>query len=302
MKRRLEDVSHFFLDHRGSPQPHQVPFLAPPSAERRARVIYVAGLGDHVTAAMTAAGLAASAAHLGRRVLVGQIHEQPFGVAVALGVTRTGDESVVVEAASNLWVSPEPLLGTQRPGVLFDQRATAEWGTWAAQVDLVLVHVNNPDRISRVPGMPIPDEFLAVAGEGGRDAAIHLYWTIKRTLSWNPSMEVGLIALGHHDDHLRSILEKLVQAVGTFLGRECPVVGMVPDAAALSRAFLSGVVVREGRDEISRLLKLVAGRWAASDTTPGRRSIHSGARLGSVRTSGDPRGKEPLRGGAEPCP
>jgi hypothetical protein len=143
--------------------------------------------------------------------------------------------------------------------------------------------------------MPIPDEFLVVAGEGGRDAAIHLYRTIKRTLSWNPSMELGLIALGHHDDRLRSIVKKLVQAVGTFLGRECPVVGTVPDASALSRAFLSGVV------ELSRLLKPVAGRWAASDATPGR-SIPAGARLGSVRTRGDLRGKEPLRGGAEPCP
>lgn len=302
MQRRLEDVSHFFLDHRSSLQPHQLPVLAPPGGDRRARTIYIAGLGDHVTAAMIVAGLAACVAHLGRRVLVGQIHEQPFGVAVALGVTRTGDESVVVEAASSLWVSPEPLLGTQRPGVLFDQRAAAQWGAVAAHVDLVIVHVNNHGGMSRVPGMPIPDEFLVVAGEGGRDEALHLYRTIKRALSWNPSMELGLIALDRQDDRLRSILNKVVQAVETFLGRECPVVGTVPDASALSRAFLSGVGFREGGDELPRLLKLVAGRWAASDATPGRRSIPADARLESVRTTGAPRGKEPLRGGEEPCP
>lgn len=301
MQRRLEDVSHFFLDHRSS-LPRQLPSRTPLGAERRARTVFVAGLGDRVTAAITAAGLAACAAHLGRRVLVGQIHEQPFDVAAALGVIRTGGDPVVVEAASNLWVSPEPLLGTQRPGVLLDQGAAAQWGTGAAHVDLVLVHVNNPDGISRAPGIPIPDEFLVVAGEGGRDAAIHLYRTIKRTLSWNPAMELGVIAWGHHDHRVRSVLQKVVEAVGRFLGRECPVVGTVPDASVLSRAFLAGVGFREGRDEVSCWLKLVAGRWTASGATPGRPPVPTGARLESARTTGDPHGTEPRRRGAEPCP
>lgn len=302
MQRRLEDVSHFFLDHRGSAQPHQPPSLALPRAEPRARVVYLAGLGDDVTTAMIAAGLAACVSTAGRRVLVAQLDEQPFGVAVALGVTRIGDESGVVELTSHLWVSPGPLLGARRPGVLFDQRRAVQWGAGAAHVDLVLVHVNNQQAISRVPGIPIPDEFLAVEGEGGRDAAIHVYRTIKRALSWNPAMDLGLIAIGHHSLRSGSSMDTLVRAVGTFLGRECPVVGAVPDASSLSRAVLSGVALREGRDEFSRSLKAVADRWIASDATLRRPPRLAGARFENVRNAGSARGKEPLRSEAEPCP
>ncbi len=298
MQRRLEDVSHFFLDHRTSVQPVSV---TPARAEPRARVVYVAGLGDDVSAAVITAGLAACAATSGRRVLLAQVDEQPFDVAIALGATRASDQSALMEAATDLWVSPRPLLGAKRPGVLFDQRLAGQWEAGAAQADVVLIHANNRHPISRVPGMPTPDEFLVMEGDGGRDAAIQVYRTIKRMVSWNSAVELGLIAVGGNDLRPGSSLERVAQAVGAFLARDCRVVGRVGDAAALSRAVLSGVVRCEARDEVSPWLKPIADRWDRF-AAPGRPPMLAGACREDARITGRQRGRDLLRHGPEPCP
>jgi hypothetical protein len=200
---------------------------------------------------MIVAGLAASLTRLGRRVLVAETHDQPFGVAFGFGIPTPRDDSQLVEAAADLWVSPVPLLGARRPGVLFDPPATADWQARATHADVVLVHVNHSHGLSRAPGMPIPDEYLVVAGEGAPDVPTHAYREIKRVVSWNPSVELGLIAVGELDEISGSARDKLVQAVATFLGRQCPLVGSVPTVSALCRAFISGTVLREGREEIT---------------------------------------------------
>src|SRR5574341_624316 len=275
MQRRLEDVSHFFFDH---PDPVPRREVLAPRAQwiaPRSRVIHVAGFGDHVTAGMIVAGLAASASRMGCRVLAAQTHEQVFGVAFGLGAATAGERSAIVQAAPSLWVSPMSLLGARRPGVLFDPPAAETWLARAALVDLVLVHVNHGDGATRLPTMPIPDEVIVVAGEGGHEAAIPLYRAVKRAVSWNARVEVGIVAAGTHDDRSRSTWDKLVQAVATFLGRPCPVVGAITDVSALSRAFLSGTLLHGESNEGARELTPIAGRWARPD--PGVSHFERGA-------------------------
>jgi hypothetical protein len=264
MQRRLEDVSHFFFDHPDSVPRSQA--LAPRAQgiAPRSRVIHVAGFGDHVTAGMIVAGLAATASRMGCRVLAAQTHEQVFGVAFGLGAATTAAQSAIVQAAPSLWVSPTSLLGARRPGVLFDPPAAETWLARAALVDLVLVHVNYGDGTTLTSAVPIPDEFIVVAGERGHEAAIPLYRAVKRAVSWNPRVELGIVAAATHDDRSRSGWNKLVQAAATFLGRPCPMVGAITDVSALSRAFLSGTLLRGESNEGARELMPIAGRWARS--------------------------------------
>jgi hypothetical protein len=276
MQRRLEDVSHFFFD-RSDPVPSHQP-SAPESQRigRRPRVIHMAGLGDHVTAGMIVAGLAATANRMGWRVLAAQTHDQPFGVAFGLGAQSDGGQSVVVQADRDLWVSPTSLLGAKRPGVFFEQLATANWLARVTHVDLVLVHVNHHGGMPLTPAMPIPHELIVVAGKGGREALIPVYRAIKRAVSWNPGVELGVVVTGVHDERLGSTWDKLVQGVATFLGRSCPVVGSVTNVSALSDAFLSGMLLRGGLNEAAPDLTRIVERWTGSVAEAGRRVIPDG--------------------------
>jgi hypothetical protein len=83
-------------------------------------------------------------------------------------------------------------------------------------------------------------------------------------VSSNSSLVVGLIEVGEQDEHSARARDQLVRAVGTFLERQCPVVGSVPSVSALSHAFMSGAVLREANDEISLAARKIAGRWPAS--------------------------------------
>ncbi len=288
MQRRLEDVSHFFFDHR-DPAPSVPPFSATSQGrEPRSRVIHVSGCGDHVTAGMIVAGLAASANRMGRRVLAAQTHDQPFGVAFGLGAESAGKKPVIVQADPDLWVATTSLLGAKRPGVFFDQPATALWLARASRVDLVLVHVNHHDGITPAPAMPIPDEFIVVAADCDGDALIDLYRAIKRAVSWNPCVKLGVLVAGAHDERTRS-WDRLIQAVSTFLGRPCSLVGSITNLSALSHAFLSGRLLRGGTNEVTREFAPIAGRWAGSDAGIGR-SIPAGARPEPGAAYGDVRG------------
>jgi hypothetical protein len=220
---------------------------------------------------MIVAGLAATANRMGWRVLAAQTHDQPFSVAFGLGAESDGGQSLVVQADRDLWVSPTSLLGARRPGVFFEQLATANWLARMTHVDLVLLHVNHHREMPRTPAMPIPHEFIVVAGEGGREALIPVYRAIKRAVSWNPAVELGLVVAGVHDERLGSTWDKLVQGVETFLGRSCPVVGSVTNVSALSHAFLSGMLLRGGSNEAARDLTTIVERWTGFDAGAGRR-------------------------------
>ena len=278
MQRRLEDVSHFFFDHRGPNPSHQSPARAIQRAERRPRIIYVGSLGHEFTVAVVVSGLATTAARLGRRVLVAETREQPFGIAFGFGFPTPRGGSPVIEAASGLWVTPVPLLGTKRPGVLFDPLASAEWRARATQADLVLVQVDVRDGSLRTPAMPIPDEYLVVAGGGATRAPSHSYRAIKRAVSSNPSLELGLIVVGEQDEISGRAHDKLVRAVAKFLGRQCPVVGSVPGVSALSYAFVSGAVLREWSDEITRAIRNIADRWAVPTGERSASALPAGGR------------------------
>lgn len=297
MQRRLEDVSHFFFDQRGSHSTPQPLSRATQRAERRPWIIHVASLGDEFTAAIIVAGLAVGATRLGRRVLVAETHEQPFGITFGFGVPKRGDGSLVVEAASGLWVTLVPLLGAKRPGVLVDPLASAQWRAQTTQVDVVLVHVNYRDGSLRTPGMPIPDEFLVIAGDGTPDAPRHSYRAIKRAVSSNPSVELGLIAIGEQDQRSGRARDTLVRAVATFLGRQCPVVGSVPRVSALPHAFIAGGVLRDG-DDITHAVRTIARRWTAPDAESRPLAVPTSRYSASALPAGSGHAQERLRGGA----
>jgi hypothetical protein len=262
MQRRLEDVSHFFFDPRNA-LPHQdTSFTREPSpGTRRSRIVHVAGSEDHVTAAMIVAGLALSANRRNQSVLAAETHEYFLGVAYALGAPSAEDGSVMVEADSELWVSRAPLLGTRRPGVLFDLRAIAAWETKVAHVDVVLIRLSGTEGDIRGAGLPMPDECLVVVGENADESS--LYRTIKWTVSWNPSVQVGLVTVSPFDDR-SGAPEKLTRAVETFLGRPCPTAGTI-SAAVLAHAVCSEAGWKAGREELARRLSPIASRWETPD-------------------------------------
>jgi hypothetical protein len=297
MQRRLEDVSHFFFDHREPVQNGQTLSRGTQRAEPRPRIIHVASLGDELTAGIIVAGLAASATSLGRRVLVAETHEQPFGIAFGVGIPTPRDGARVVEAASGLWVSLVPLLGGRRPGALLDPSASAEWQARATQADLVLVHVNYRDGGLRTPGMPIPDEFLVVTGDGAPDGPVHAYRAIKRAVSSNPSLELGLIAVGEPDEVSGRAHNALVRAVAAFLGRGCPVVGAVPSLSALPHGFIAGADFRDGLDEMTRAVRTIAVRWTAPDGNSRPRTMLASGRSANAVPPASGHSDERRRGG-----
>lgn len=293
MQRRLEDVSHFFFDPRAAAQsdhPSREPQRAAPSS----RMVYVASRSDHITAAVIVAGLAVSATRIGRRVLVAETHEQPFGVAFVLGTLSGPGQSVIAQTASDLGVVREPLLGSSRPGRVFDARA--RWEEDAASADVVLVHVNHAGGISPAAGLPVPHEYFIVANDDGRDESLDVYRTIKRTVLWSPHVTLGVIAVGSRHRQEGAPVKKLIQAVGMFLGRPCSVVGLASSGSALAQTVLAGDVERDGWDDLVNGLSAITDRWRGSDTKseqpirlPGPRPAGEGAddRRESERRHGD---------------
>ena len=91
--RRLEDVSHFFLDTNRAEPPTAISSvtlnscLAPRErSSGRARIVHLVSVAHDIPGAMVVAGLAALSARSGMRVLVAEATEHPFDAAFALGV------------------------------------------------------------------------------------------------------------------------------------------------------------------------------------------------------------------------
>src|SRR3990172_291290 len=83
--RRLEDVSHFFLDTNRAEPPNAIPRER---SNGRAWIVHLVSVAHDIPGAMVVAGLAALSSRSGMRVLVAEATEHPFDAAFALGVFR----------------------------------------------------------------------------------------------------------------------------------------------------------------------------------------------------------------------
>jgi hypothetical protein len=278
MPRRLEDVSHLFL---GEARPvgrvtSVAKAPAPPLPKSRSLTVYLASQSDHVAAAMVVAGSAGMLARGGRRVLVGQTHEQLFGLVFGLSGSRGNDQAEpFVKSDVGPWVSRAPLIGRGRPGVFRDQALRRQWDARAAEVDVVMIHVNTDGDWSWTSGGSPPDELVLLAGDGSYESLIQSYRAVKWAVARNPDVCIRLVLL-KSDDAENARWLKVVQAVDTFVGRPCLVVGTVQHTADLAGSFLSGRLWDEGGARLSSLVSPLVARWATdSASSNGSRRIQA---------------------------
>jgi hypothetical protein len=278
MPRRLEDVSHLFL---GDTRPvATVTGVAkgpePPLPRSRTLTVYLASQSDHVAAAMVVAGSAGMLARGGRRVLVGQTHEQLFGLVFGLSGYRGGDQAEpFVKSDVGPWVSRAPLIGRGRPGVFRDRGLRCRWDARAAEMDVVMVHVNADGDWSWTSGAPPPDELVLLAGDASYEALIQSYRAVKWAVAHNPDVCIRLVVLTPDDTENARWL-KVVQAVDTFVGKPCPVIGAIQHVTDLAGSFLAGRLWDEGDDRVSRLVSPLLGRWETVSAWPnGSRRIQA---------------------------
>ncbi len=270
MPRRLEDVSHLFL---GDARPvATVASVAKdqkhPLQRARPLTVYLASQSDHVAAAMVVAGSAGMLARGGGRVLVGQTHEQLFGLVFGLSGNLGGDQAdPFVKSDIGAWVSRAPLIGRGRPGVFRDRGLRRRWDERAADVDVVMVHVNADGDGSWTSCGPPPDELVLLAGDASYESVIQSYRAVKWAVARNPDVCIRLVLL-NPDDAENTRWLKVVQAVNAFVGKSCPVVGTVHHAADLAGSFLSGRLWDGGGDQVSSLVSPLVARWATHSASP----------------------------------
>jgi hypothetical protein len=257
--RRLEDVSHFFLD---ADRPESRNSLKRERTSGQPRIVHLASVADRVPGAMIVAGLAALSVQSGMRVLVAEAFEHPFDVAFALGVSRAElvHQRPIAEARSGVGVLAAPLVGSTLPSFYLqpdDLRAVQDRLRGA---DLVFVHPGCGE-VERVqPEIAFPDELVVVVPEASLDGQLDAYRAIKGVIRWNPEVRIGVIAAGA-SPALGRPLSRLTEAVEGFLRRDCSVIGRISDASTLVAHFLSGAFLDAGREEIARVLGPIASRW-----------------------------------------
>lgn len=273
MPRRLEDVSHLFL---GDAKPVETVTgigTGPehPRQKPRPLTLYLVSQTDHVAAAMVAAGSAGMLARAGRRVLVGQTHEQAFGLVFGLSGYRGSDRGEpFVRSAIGAWVARAPLIGRSRPGVFRDRGSRHGWDARSAEMDVVMVHVNGD--WSWTMGGPPPDELVILAGDASYEAAINSFRMVKWAVANNPNVCIRLLSL-KPDDAENARWLKVVQAVDAFIGKSCQVLGAVEHATDLAGAFLAGRLWDDGDDQVRRLVSPLVARWVNASALPNG-SIH----------------------------
>ena len=258
-RRRLEDVSHFFLDTDRAEPPNAIPRER---SNGRAWIVHLVSVAHDIPGAMVVAGLAALSARSGMRVLVAEATEHPFDAAFALGVFRANPphRRPIAETRSGVGVLTAPLVGSTLPPLYLqpdDLRAVQDRLRGA---DLVFVHLGR-GKVARVqPEIAPPDELVVVVPDAGPDAQLDAYRAIKEVVHWNHGVRIGMIAAGSSPAIGRP-LSRLTEAVERFLRRDCSVIGRIPDASTLAAHFLSGAFLDAGGDEIARVLGPIAGRW-----------------------------------------
>jgi hypothetical protein len=243
---------------------------------------------DHLAAAMLVAGTAVTLARSGRRVVVGQTHEQLFGLVFGLRGYRGRDPSAaMVKTEVGAWVAREPLIGTVRPGIFRDPGLRRRWEARCAGADVVLVHVNaDGDRAWASDGRP-PDEVVLLAGEASYEAIIHAYQAVKQAVAWNPDACIRMVYLTA-DETGNARWRKGVQAVATFLGKPCAVIGPVERVEELTDTFLSDRLWDRGQDILGSVVAPLVDRWThgSASTTGAMRGHGSSASLAGIETSG----------------
>lgn len=289
-RRRLEDVSHFFLDTDRAGPPNAAP------SERsngRARIVHLVSVAHDIPGAMVVAGLAALSARSGMRVLVAEATEHPFDAAFALGVFRADPvhRCPIAETRSGVGVLTAPLVGSTLPPVYLrpdDLRAVQDRLRGA---DLVFVHLGRGD-VARVrPEIAPPDELVVVVPDAGPEDQLDAYRVIKEVVRWSHGVRIGMIAAGSSLARRKIVdsrpaigrpLSRLTEAVERFLRRDGPVIGRVPDASTLAAHFLSGAFLDAGGDEITRVLGPIAGRWMRPTGSPENTRSPSAARDATI--------------------
>jgi len=309
-RRRLEDVSHFFLDTDRAEPPNAISgvtlnsCLAPRERSNgRARIVHLVSVAHDIPGAMVVAGLAALSARSGMRVLVAEATEHPFDAAFALGVFRAdpAHRRPIAETRSGVGVLAAPLVGSTLPPIYLqpdDLRAVQDRLRVA---DLVFVHLGRGEVARVQPEIAPPDELVVVVPDAGPDAQLDAYRAIKEVVRWNHGVRIGMIVAGSSLARRKIVdsrpvigrpLSRLTEAVERFLRRDCSVIGRVPDAATLAVHFLSGAFLDAGGDEIARVLGPIAGRWmrpngsqrssVARDGSPERTRSPSAAREATI--------------------
>ena len=204
-RRRLEDVSHFFLDTDRAEPPNAISSVTPNSClaprERsngRARIVHLVSVAHDIPGAMVVAGLAALSARSGMRVLVAEATEHPFDAAFALGVFRADPphRGPIAETRSGVGVLAAPLVGSTLPPIYLqpdDLRAVQDRLRGA---DLVFVHLGR-GKVARVQSeIAPPDELVVVVPDAGLDAQLDAYRAIKEVVRWNHGVRIGMIVAG----------------------------------------------------------------------------------------------------------
>ena len=285
-RRRLEDVSHFFLDTDRAEPPNAIPRER---SNGRARIVHLVSVAHDIPGAMVVAGLAALSARSGMRVLVAEATEHPFDAAFALGVFRADPphRRPIAETRSGVGVLAAPLVGSTLPPVYLqpdDLRAVQDRLRGA---DLVFVHLGR-GKVARVqPEIAPPDELVVVVPDAGLDVQLDAYRAIKEVVRWNHGVRIGMIAAGSSPAIGRP-LSRLTEAVERFLRRDCSVIGRVPDASTLAAHFLSGAFLDAGSDEIARVLGPIAGRWMRPNGNQRSSVTLDGNQRSSVALDGSP--------------
>ena len=258
-RRRLEDVSHFFLDTNRAEPSNAIPRER---SNGRARIVHLVSVAHDIPGAMVVAGLAALSARSGMRVLVAEATEHPFDAAFALGVFRAdpAHRRPIAETRSGVGVLAAPLVGSTLPPVYLQPDDLRTVQDRLRGADLVFVHLGR-GKVARVqPEIAPPDELVVVVPDAGLDAQLDAYRAIKEVVRWNHGVRIGMIAAGSSPAIGRP-LSRLTEAVERFLRRDCSVIGRIPDTSTLVAHFLSGAFLDAGREEIARVLGPIAGRW-----------------------------------------
>ncbi len=284
--RRLEDVSHFFLDTDRAEPPNAAPRER---SSGRARIVHLLSVAHDIPGAMVVAGLAALSARSGMRVLVAEATEHSFDAAFALGVSRAdpAHRRPIAEARSGVGVLAAPLVGSTLP--LFylqpdDLRAVQDRLHGS---DLVVVHLGRGEVACVQQEIAPPDELVIVVPDAGLDAQLDAYRAIKEVVRWNPEVRIGVIAAGASPT-LGRPLSRLTEAVERFLRRDCSVIGRIPDGSTLVAHFLSGAFLDAGGDEITRVLGPIASRWMRPNGNQRSSVTLDGNQRSSVALDGSP--------------
>lgn len=256
--RRLEDVSHYFLDRDARTLP---PASTHPS---RPRVIHFVSVSDRVVGAMVVSGMAIAVTRGGRSVVAASLSAHPFDVGFGLGVVSFDRSALlpIVETASGVG-----FLAAAGEGYLPVYSCDPDLGrilaNRIAQSDMVFVHLTGADAILPQGDLEVADELIVIIDDPTEERVLDAYRAIKYAVACNAAVLIRLVLHGRRA-HPDVAWARLVDGVERFLDRECWIVGSIDDEA-LAAAFLSGAFFERGWEEIAKTLAPLGSRWLGTE-------------------------------------